>query len=328
MQITDVQTQYDAGGQKHDRNAYGNEAWNREGRRVLRARGARHGAALPGRGGWDTGKVTDMSYMFTTCWELRDLDVSGWETGNVTNMSNMFEFCSSLRELDAAPWETGNVTSISQMFYSCQALESLYVSGWDTGKVENMSSLFYGCRNLTRLDVREWDTGNVKFMNYVFCDCESLERLVLSGWDTGNVTHMWKLLSGCDALSAVAFGGRFRFVSEKGQELLPSAVLDGHADWFSMADRAWNTADAIEKKRSGIRDVYTKYDKVLYLPEELTTVEPNAFTDTDAMIVCVPAGVTSIGEDAFPAYAVLVLKAENAAVREWAEDNGLDCFVL
>ena len=44
--------------------------------------------------GWDTSKVTDMSYMFSDCNSLTSLDVSNWDTSKVTNMSIMFSSCS------------------------------------------------------------------------------------------------------------------------------------------------------------------------------------------------------------------------------------------
>ena len=46
--------------------------------------------------GWDTSKVTDMSYMFDGCSGLTNLDVSHFDTSNVRYMSNMFSNCSSL----------------------------------------------------------------------------------------------------------------------------------------------------------------------------------------------------------------------------------------
>lgn len=43
--------------------------------------------------GWDTSKVTDMSFMFRHCESLTALDVSNFDTSKVTNMSCMFDGC-------------------------------------------------------------------------------------------------------------------------------------------------------------------------------------------------------------------------------------------
>ena len=60
--------------------------------------------------GWDTSKVTDMSWMFSTCLGLTSLDVSGWDTSKVTDMNSMFFRCSNLTA-DCSNLDVSNVTS-------------------------------------------------------------------------------------------------------------------------------------------------------------------------------------------------------------------------
>ena len=176
--------------------------------------------------GWDTSKVTNMSYMFYGCNALESLDVSKWDTSNVTNMSGMFAHCRNLPEealLDIFnKWDTSNVTNMSGMFWygprclstSTSLLSNL--SNWDTSKVNDMSNMFakwtldgtvdlsnlntsnvtnmggmfYYCTFLTTLDLSNWDTSNVTNMAGMFQKCESLKTLDISNWDTSNVTNM------------------------------------------------------------------------------------------------------------------------------------------
>ena len=46
-----------------------------------------------------THQVSDMSYMFAGCEELKELDVSSWDVSNVIDMTDMFKDCYSLEEL-------------------------------------------------------------------------------------------------------------------------------------------------------------------------------------------------------------------------------------
>lgn len=46
-----------------------------------------------------THQVSDMSYMFAGCENLKTLDLSSWDVSNVTDMTEMFKDCISLEEL-------------------------------------------------------------------------------------------------------------------------------------------------------------------------------------------------------------------------------------
>lgn len=46
-----------------------------------------------------THQVSDMSYMFAGCQELKELDLSSWDVSNVIDMTDMFKDCYSLEEL-------------------------------------------------------------------------------------------------------------------------------------------------------------------------------------------------------------------------------------
>ena len=128
--------------------------------------------------GLDTGKVTDMDWMFDIASSLASLDVSKWDTSNVTNMTGMFNDTSSLTSLDVSNWNTGKVTDMQGMFYNTRGLTTLNVSNWDTGKVTDMSWMFEDARSLTSLDVSNWDTNKVTDMSGMFLRASSLTLTV------------------------------------------------------------------------------------------------------------------------------------------------------
>ena len=151
----------------------------------------------------NTENVTNMSLMFSNCWELTTLDVSKFDTKNVTDMSHMFHRCFVLTTLDVSKFDTKNVTDMSGMFWGCAALTTLDLSHFDTQNVTDMNGMFCNCSALTTLDVSNFDTKNVTNMSEMFMGCSALTTLDVSSFDTKNVTDMSNMFWGCAALTTL-----------------------------------------------------------------------------------------------------------------------------
>ena len=79
--------------------------------------------------------VTDMSDLFRNCSLLTSLDVSGWDTSKVTNMSYMFAYCTSLETIHVGNgWSTVAVTSSNNMFSGCTNLQGAIA--YDSTKID------------------------------------------------------------------------------------------------------------------------------------------------------------------------------------------------
>jgi len=167
----------------------------------------------------DTSKVTDMSYMFSSCMELESLIWSNnFKTSNVENMKYMFNNCFALSTLDLSNFDTKKVTDMSYMFNGCESLASLdsIISTDDkdetkfvTTNVTNMDGMFQDCSSLTSIDLSQFDTTNVTNMNLMFSSCTSLTELNLSNFKTSNVTNMGWMFYGCRGLTKIDFGSNF-----------------------------------------------------------------------------------------------------------------------
>ena len=177
--------------------------------------------------GFDTSKVTDMSYMFAYDQKLETLNISNWDTFNVTNMfsmfygnysltdvsfssfntsevtnmSVMFAYNGSLTNLDLSSFDTSNVTDMSDMFEYCEKLESLDVTSFDTRKVTDMAAMFEGLSALTSLDVSNFETPSLLNMISMFSYNRSLTSLDLSSFDTSNITSLIDVFRGCNSLT-------------------------------------------------------------------------------------------------------------------------------
>ena len=171
--------------------------------------------------------VTDMSYMFVNCYELKTIDLSNFDTSNVTNMEFMFGVCEALETIDLSSFDTSKVTNMKYMFGACESLETIDLSGFNTKAVTNMVSLFegctnlvtvkfgdkfvtnnvtdmaamfYGCTNLKNVDLTRFDTSSVENMEYMFYKCNTLESINLSSFDTSNVKSMTAMFYDCQSL--------------------------------------------------------------------------------------------------------------------------------
>jgi len=147
--------------------------------------------------------MTDASYMFWGCENLKEVDLDEFDTSQVTNMTRMFGGCYSLKNPDLSGFDTGRVKYMAGMFEGLREVESLGLSSFDTGSVTDMYGMFYGCGALKNIDLSYFDTGNVTDMSYMFAGCESLKGVDVSHFNTGNVADMNAMFYGCSQLTTL-----------------------------------------------------------------------------------------------------------------------------
>lgn len=151
----------------------------------------------------DTTLVTDISRMFSGCTSLKEVDLSRFNTYNVENMSGLFSGCSSLTSINLSPLNTINTKNMSAMFEDCSSLTSINLSGFNTSNVEDMSSMFAGCSGLKSLDVSPLDTASVTNMGSMFAKCSGLSAIDLSSFDASNVDSMYEIFEECNGLTTI-----------------------------------------------------------------------------------------------------------------------------
>ena len=145
--------------------------------------------------------LTDCSYMFSGCNNIKYINFSNFSTSNVNDMGYMFYECKSFNSLpDISKWNTSNVKNMSYMFYRCKSLNSLTdISKWDTSNVNDMRCIFYECNSLNSLpDISKWNTSNVENMSCMFRRCYSLNSLPdISKCNSNNVNYMSWMFDEC-----------------------------------------------------------------------------------------------------------------------------------
>lgn len=150
---------------------------------------------------WDTRNVQYMIGTFSGCTNLTEINCSGWNSSKVYNMQAAFYNCKSLQTLPVRDWDTRSVMYMDNAFAYCESLTNLDVSKWDTSKAVEMTNVFYHCSSLTTLDVSKWKTSNVLRAENLFAVCEKLTSLDVSKWDTSNITTANAMFSACRALT-------------------------------------------------------------------------------------------------------------------------------
>ena len=158
---------------------------------------------------FNTEKVTDMQGMFKECSNLTSLDLSNFNTENVTDMNGMFYGCTKLESLDLSNFNTAKVTDMTYMFYGCDALTSLDLTSFNTAEVTNMSNMFRLCLALTSLDLTNFNTAKVEDMSCMFKSCKALTSLDLSSFNTAEVTNMTQMFNNCPALTTIYASDNF-----------------------------------------------------------------------------------------------------------------------
>ena len=149
----------------------------------------------------NTGKVKDMSGMFSGCSALSALDLSSFDTTHVEYMPSMFSGCSALTALDLSSFMTTSVRAMYNMFEGCRSLKALDLSSFNGRAVVNMGNMFADCTALTHLDLSYFYPKKVKVLRGVFFNCCELTTIYCKA--TWPCVESWGMFKECRKLRGV-----------------------------------------------------------------------------------------------------------------------------
>ena len=138
---------------------------------------------------FDATNATDVSHMFSNCYNLEYFD--GLENvSDGINMYNMFAFC---RRLSTFPDNIGieHASNVSNMFYNCESLKTIPDLNIDIAT--SASQMFYQCYNIETV-------GNISMKSctssaYMFKSCQNLETI--GTIEAGSSIDMSGMFSNC-----------------------------------------------------------------------------------------------------------------------------------
>lgn len=124
---------------------------------------------------FDTSDVTDMSYMFDGCTNLKTLDLSNFDTRNVERMDKMFRNCRNLNTVTFGhQFKTNKVTTMDHMFSWCRALTDLDLSTFDSSNLTSTMNMFHTCVSLKTLTFGEnFNCSKVTSLSDMFAWCNA-----------------------------------------------------------------------------------------------------------------------------------------------------------
>ena len=113
--------------------------------------------------GWDTSNVTAMAYMFSRCKNLKNIiGIENLDVLKLKRANFMFDSCENLVELDLTNWNPISLQNAWSMFYRCSNLKIIKnIENWQLPNINDVSYMFYNCAKLD-VDLSNWDLTNIK----------------------------------------------------------------------------------------------------------------------------------------------------------------------
>ena len=151
--------------------------------------------------------VTDLSYMFNNCKDLKSVDFKKWNFSNITSMEAMFQLC-PLEEMPDKIFDFHSkyLENIRAMFCKCVNITSIPDNiKWFSkdNNIRNISMLFSGCKKLISINKQNWFSNKVEDMSYLFNRCEELTEIQMGKLSLENVKNLCGLFNGCKKLKKI-----------------------------------------------------------------------------------------------------------------------------
>ena len=151
-----------------------------------------------------TKNVSNMEYMFDSCYDLTDFNASIFNGIKPTCVKGMFRECFELKTVDLSGLDLSAIEDFSSMFLKCKRLENVLWAKFDTSRITNMRSMFNECCALRKMPFPAWfEAKNLTDMQYMFEDCTMLESVNFGNLQTQNVTDMSYMFRNCTSLKTV-----------------------------------------------------------------------------------------------------------------------------
>lgn len=214
-----------------------------------------------------TDSATNVSYMFSQCKKLKNINVSNFKMNKVTTMEAMFENCESLTELDVTNWEPDICTNMAWLCYYCTSLETFDASSWKMGKAKKLNSMFNGCSNLNGFSVAGWDMSSAENVGFMFYACKKWKSVDFEDWDVRKVqtfdhflahsnmqefdVSKWEITSTCTNLYAIFHSTQVSYIDVTNWDTSNVTVFGQLFEGMSNLEKidgleTWNTSKGID----------------------------------------------------------------------------------
>ncbi len=149
---------------------------------------------------WNTGKVTQMGYMFMGRYTddssslldatIFNRDISAWDTHAVVDMHLMFAGDTAFNQ-DITRWDVGHVYTVDHMFMDARVFNQP-IGAWHFTQLENLSGTFQRAIAFNQ-DLSLWDTSGVRAVADAFNGASAFNQDI-SNWNLGEVGSALNML--------------------------------------------------------------------------------------------------------------------------------------
>jgi len=165
---------------------------------------------------WDTGNITDMSYLTAgrvstfddqpeTDFYLEGFnsDITGWDTSSVENFAYAFsrgDFQGNSFNQDISGWDTSSATNMERMFWVNNDFNQP-IGNWNVSNVTNMKEMFQDAGSFDQ-DLSGWDTSSVTDFRDMFRN-SAITFDPISSWDFSSAVYLGGIVSGTPVFDSI-----------------------------------------------------------------------------------------------------------------------------
>lgn len=231
--------------------------------------------------------ITNPSYSFQGCQNLRQIELHAGAYGAATNIGNMFNGCTSLEEFT---WPAlGTVTTADNCFLTCSSLKSVT---WPAGSLQgavSMGSCFNSCYSLEEVTFPSGSLASVTNITQLFRSCYSIRKIEFpSGSLTGSANSLANTFDSCSSLEEIIF-------PSGGLANVTSSTSSAFASCYNLR-RIQNCAIKISFTLANCSIGATELDEIYTALPTITsqtiTVTGNHGTDADTPTIATAKGWT------------------------------------
>lgn len=151
---------------------------------------------------WNMYKVTDISYMFANCYQLKEFKIELKSAYQIKDASYMYQNCKQLKKYTDSNINMYTVETVEGMFQGCEQLELFSISS-RTANLKNSSFMFQDCLNLEDVNLSTFYTSNLTEAQYMFNNCQLINMIDISSFDTSMLKNTDYMFANCTQLNTI-----------------------------------------------------------------------------------------------------------------------------
>ena len=153
----------------------------------------------------NTSRVTDMSHMFYSQQNLKELNLTNFDTSNVITMVYFVSHCRNLETVNVSGLDMKKVSDMSGMFRNNDKLKYVNLENVEMRDVETMDSMFYQSYGIESINLDNLGGDNLADISDLFSsgDLDTVQEISMKNFNFGKVNSAHQLFYGMSNLEII-----------------------------------------------------------------------------------------------------------------------------